>query len=370
MKPELEKRCNGFIAATEEVRKAFRWDSREALSVCAGIFCAHGRTADAERLKECRKTIEAQAGRFSRFRGKARSILCCMLALSDSPEEMMARAAGYYSLLKREFKDTEYLALSAFLLAGPEDDGRTAERIARGKEIYRRMDKDHPVLTNDMDSFFAVMLAYSKKTDDELAADLEACYKALKVKFSAGGSQTAAQILMSAAGTPEERTQRLIALYGALREAEVKYGQSAELAPLAALPLADGSVPDLVQEIKDADAFLKEQKGYGTGGIKQEERAVHAVMIVSGLYADAEKVNPSMMANTLDMLISKQKALYVSLATHALEFAARILLEAGKQQAEQKDPAESAAPEAAEGGVTETAGAGTGGAEKETAARP
>ena len=53
MKPELEKLCQDFISNRDAVGKAFRWDNSALHTVCANIFCAHGETADTERLKEC-----------------------------------------------------------------------------------------------------------------------------------------------------------------------------------------------------------------------------------------------------------------------------------------------------------------------------
>ena len=348
MKPELEKLCTEFIANREIVKEAFRWENAAVYFVCANLFCAGGRTADKDRLTECRKVISEQTGLFSKFRGKLSSVLACILALDDHPEERMALAVEYYHLLKQAFKDTEYLALAAFLLPGESEKSLVAERIARGKELYRRMDKEHPFLTNDTDSVFAVTLAFSEKTDDALIEDLEACYQVLKARFSSSGDvQTAAQILAMADGGPEEKARRVIDLYEALREAEVEYGRSSELAPLAALSLTDAPIQTLVGDIKEADEFLKGQKLYGSDEDKQ--RAMHAVMIVSDQYAGMGQVNATVMANTLDMLIAKQRSLYLSLFFHALEFAGQILANSAKDDAEDAGKESGAEAEAQQG---------------------
>ena len=338
MKPELEKRCAEFIANRDAVREAFRREDSAVYAVCANIFCARGRMADAERLKACRKIIEGQTGFFSKFRGKTNPILCSMLALADDPDDRMALVNEYYNLLKQEFKDTEYLALAAFLLTDLGEKSRMAEKIARGKELYRRMNKEHPVLTDNTDSVFAAMLAFSDRSDDELIGDVEACYQALKERFSrSGAAQTSAQILAMAPGAPGEKTQRMIGLYDALTAADVKYGASSELAPLAALSLADAPVPALVEEICEADEYLKGQKGYGSGREDREKRAMHAVMIVSDLYAGTGLVNSSVMTNTLDMLIEKQVAMYISLISNAVQFAASALLSANESKDENEN---------------------------------
>ena len=338
MKPELEKLCTEFITNLDIVKKAFKCDDSSVYSICANLFCATGRTADANHLKECRKLISERTGFFSKFRGQLRSVLSCMLALGDNPEEQMLLATEYYRLLKQHFKDTQYLALTAFLLTESREKSLVAEKIIRGKDLYRRMNKEHPYLTDNTDSVFAVSLAFSEKTDDDLIEDMEACYKFLKTYFSSSGDvQTAAQILAMADSVPEEKSQRMIDLYYTLLEEGIKYGHSSELAPLSALSLADIPTPTLVVEIKGVDEFLKTQKGYASGEIKQEQRAVHAVMIVSNQYAVTSQMNSSVMATTLDKLIANRMALYISLASQAIQAAAQILAASLNERTENSD---------------------------------
>ncbi len=350
MKPELERLCGAFVANLAAVKEAFRWDDSAVYPVCANIFCICGYEADAEQLKDRRKWMEGQTGYFSRFRGKIRPILCSMLAVTDKPEDRLALAEDYHSQLKQEFKDSDYLALAALLLAVSGGEDRIGERAARGRELFRRMDREHPMLTNQTDSVFALMLAATEKTDDALIDELEACYRALKTRFSsAGDAQSAAQVLAVADGSPEEKAQRVIDLYDALKEAEVAYGRSGELAPLAALSLTDIPIPTLVEEIKETDAFLAQQKGYGKKDMKPEERAVHAVMIVSDQYADTGMVNSSVMTRTLDTLISNQRGRNFSLAFELLQAALQVLAATqesdGKTESEVGGEAASAGPQ-------------------------
>ena len=344
MKQELEKLCTEFIANRDTVRDTFRWENAAVYPVCANLFCAGGRSAEKDRLIECRKVISEQTGLFSKFKGKLSPILSCLLALDDHPQERMALAIDYYHLLKQTFKDTEYLALIAFLLPGVGERSLMEERIARGKQLFRRMDKEHPILTNQSDSVFAMTLAFSEKNDDALIEDLEACYQALKKYFSSSDAvQTAAQILAMAVGTPEEKAQRVIDLYDALQEAGVEYGRSSELAPLAALSLTDLPLQSLVDEIKEVDAFLKDQKSYGS--VEKNQRALHAAIIVSDQYA----VNSTVMTNTLDILIAKQKSLYFSLLVNTIQVAAEILGSMSNKEADNTENRSNEAGEAQQG---------------------
>lgn len=331
MKPELEQLCAAFIANRDEVQKAFRRDNDALYPVCANLFCACGKQADAEQLQACRKVITAHTGLFSKFRGaKVRAILASVLAIGDDPEERMALAKDYYRLLKRRFKDSEYLVLAALLLTDLKGERLTEEKAVRGREIWRRMNRQHRMLTNKMDSIFAMLLAFSDKTDDEAAADLEACYQTLKTAFSSSGdAQTAAQVLSVTAGAPEEKAQRVIDLYNALQEAGVKYGKAGELPVLAALSLADVPVAVLAEEIGEADAFLAGEKGYGTKDEELKQRAMHAAMIVSDQYAGTGSVNATVTANTLNVLIAKGQAARISTLIEIAQGAAGALKGSG-----------------------------------------
>jgi len=339
LKPELEKLCQDYISNRDAVKEAFRWENDALHAVCANIFCARGKTADTERLKECPKIIKGSTGFRSKFRSrKVRSVLAAMLSsLEDKPEDRMAQANDYFRLLKRQFRGSEYLVLTAFLLADLADQTLTEEAISFGKEIYARMNRQHRILTDKTDSVFAMLMAYSGKTADELTNETETCYQALKKRFSSNGAQTAAQILSMAGGTPEEKTQRVTDLYDALHEAEIKYGHSSELAPLAALSLVDTPLSVLTEEIKEVDEFLKTQKGFsGSKNDDRAQRAMYAVMIVSDQYAGTEQVNITVMTNTIDMLIAKQQASRISIFMNLLQFAVKLLLPEEKEQSEEE----------------------------------
>ena len=341
MKEELEKRCNEYLADWEQVKAAFRWDHNDLYSVCANVFCACGKEADAERLKACIQVIKKHSRMRSRFRSrKVRAILASMLSIGDDPEARMAMANDYYLMLKRKFKSTDYLVLTAFLLADLAEKPLTEEAAERGKEIYRRMNQKHRMLTDKTDSVFAMLLASTEKSPEELTDEVEKYYQLLKDKFSQGGPvQTAAQVLCMARGTPEEKTQRMIELYDALQEAGVKYGHGEEIAPLAALSLADTPIPVLTEEIGVADEFLKTMKACGIKEKENEKRAVHAVMIVSDQYAGTDQVNVTVMTNTLDMLFAKQTASRISLGMHVGQFLLEYLF-GGKDEKEKSEPAD------------------------------
>ena len=162
MKPELEKLCEDFIANRDVVKKTFRWDNASCYPVCANVLCAYGITADPDRLKEYRDVVKKHTRPFSKFRGQVKPILSCMLAHGEDPDARMDLANDYYRLLKRKFRKSEYLVLAAFLAADLADRSLTEETAARGKEIFRLMNRNHRILTNKPDSVSAVLMALTR----------------------------------------------------------------------------------------------------------------------------------------------------------------------------------------------------------------
>ena len=214
-------------------------------------------------------------------------------------------------------------ALVAYLLTELADKDQVEEKAVRGKDIYNRMKKEHPFLTGNEDSVFAVLMAFSSRLDDELITDMEACYQALRARFSAGDAlQTVSHVLSLADGSPVLKASRVIDLYNSLRDAGIKYGRSHELSVLAALSLTDAGIPELVEDIREVDAFLKTQKGFGTFGTGSQLRAMNAALVVSDQYTVRDRANTAAMTSTLAIIIAQQMAMCAVMASTAAATAA------------------------------------------------
>ena len=272
-----------FIENRDAIRAVFRMESEYIYPVCAHIFLAADRPVEAERLEQCKALVKSSTGVFSSFRGNIKLPLVCMLATVDDPEERWSRTQRCYALLKEEFFSSEYLALAALLLSDTVPEDAVPALAARGKALYKRMQKAHPFLTGQEDSVFALLLGQSDRTDDELMEDMEACYELLDQRFPKGdGLQTASHVLALSTAAPEEKAERMIALFDAILAAGIKYGKDQQLAILAALSLGQESVDELVRGMGDLDAELAEQKGYrGFFGLDKRTRSMHDAMLLS-----------------------------------------------------------------------------------------
>ena len=315
MRDSLNRLCNQFIEARDIIRDTFKWDSTYLPPVCANLFCAAGAVPDRDRLRAGRDLINQKTGLFSSFRGHVRVPLACLLSMEDRPEEKFDQAQAVYQQLREQFFASDYLALAAFMLS---DYDCTEERIARGKRIYRLMKGEHPFLTSSEDSIFALMLAWSDQPDEELIADMEACYRVLKERFHDSNCvQTVTHILAMEKGDANAKCEKVFTLYDQISQNRGKYGRHHELAPLAALAMLDAPPDALARDMMEVDAFLERQKGYGFLGLPGKTRLMHAAMIVSDEYMPRGEVDTAALSGTVAMLIAQQMAMYAIIASSA-----------------------------------------------------
>ena len=313
-----------FIETRDAIRAAFRWESEYIYPACAHIFLAADRAVDRERLERCKAMVKSTTGPFSSFRGNIKLPLICMLAAGDEPEARWEGTERTYGLLKEAFFSSEYLALAALILSEEVPETDIPALAARGKGLYQRMKKEHPFLTGQEDSVFALLLAESQRTDDELIDDMETCYRLLDERFPKGdGLQSASHVLALSPKTPEEKVRRMIALFDGIQNAGGKYGKDRQLPILAALSLGTASEEELVRGIMDLDGLLAQQKGYkGVFSLDRRTRMMHAAMLLSLPDRQMEVVNAAAQQATLAMIAAQQALLCAVVASSAASSAA------------------------------------------------
>ena len=314
-----------FIETRDAVRAAFRMENEYIYPVCAQIFLAADKPVEIEQLERCKALVKSSTSVFSSFRGNVKLPLLCMLAAGDDPEERWDRTRRYYALLKESFYGSEYLA---FLSDAVQEEDVPA-LAARGKGLYQRMKKEHPFLTGQEDSVFALLLSQSARSDDELIEDMERCYALLKERFPSGnGLQAASHVLALSSEIPVDKTFRMIGIFNAIEEAGGKYGKDWQLPILAALSLGQRFQEDLARELLEIDALLSKRKGYkGVFGLDKRARSMHAAMLLS-LQHEAEPKQPVELVGaaaqqaTLAIIAAQQALMCAVVASSAASSAA------------------------------------------------
>ena len=319
MQNDLSTLVRRFIEARDAIRAAFKMESEYIYPVCAQIFLAADRPVEAEQLERCKALVKSTTGPFSNFRGNVRLPLLCMLAAGDEPEARWERTQRCYALLKESFFSSQYLALAALLLGDGAKEEDLPALAARGKGLYQRMKQEHPFLTGQEDSVFALLLAESPRSDDALIEDMEACYTRLDQRFPKGdGLQTASHVLALSDDAPERKVNRMLSLFDGIEAAGGKYGKDRQLPILAALSLSDGSEEALVADMLELNGLLSQEKGYkGVFGLDKRTRMMHAAMLLSLPDRQTDLVNAAAQQTTLAMIAAQQALMCAVVASSA-----------------------------------------------------
>lgn len=309
MNEKLTQICEQFIADRDAIKATFPWDDIRIIPICAMAFASRNVQVSAEKLKECRKALEQHTNIFSNFRGNTKLSVVTLLAGASDPLEKLRASMSIYSEMREFFYGSEYLAYISAVLTDMITREQAEGVAKRAKEIYNRMKKEHPFLTDNEDSAYAVLMAFSDKSDDALMKEMEQCYTMLKHRFHDSNSvQALSHVLTLASGTPEAKCEKFLALFDGLEKAGLPYGKYYQTAVLAALSILDADVETMVAEIAQADEFLEKQKGYGAFSIDRTTRLMHAVGLVSILHDAGSMTNTAATASTLQMITAQQAA--------------------------------------------------------------
>ncbi len=324
MKTSLEKICNDFITNRDIIKDTFKWDNTYLIAVCAAYLCGKNTAADKEKLLECNSTLKQQTSVFSTFRGNVQLPLVTMLSSYADPESKLTEINDIYDTLKLNFFGSEYTALVSAVISDMITASEVKKYTERGEIIYKRMKKAHPFLTGSEDSVFAVLMAFSDKSDDELIIDMEKCYNGLKKITGIGDAlQTLSHILALSEGTSEDKCCRVDELYHKILAAGRKYSTYYEISVLGALAMLSDDYDGVLNDILDADNFLASQKGYtGLLGIDKKTRLMHAVMLVTCDYSGSENASTAAITGTLAMIAAQQAAMCAVIAATAANTAA------------------------------------------------
>lgn len=302
-----------MIELRDILKKVFRFESSYIYPVCAAALLQSEEPLSEDELTHARDLVRQSTGIFSNFRSMMLMPTACYLAAHGNDTAYLHEALDLYERLKKTFRGSEYTALLSLVLPDLEDADAL---IARGHELYRQMNKAHPLLTGSEDKPAAVLMAASTKSDEDLMRDMEDAYRRLKSSISFADSnsiQTLAQML--AGGDTFAAVDRLLALLDQLDHAGRKYGKSYELSALGVLALHGPEPQQIVEDMLEADAFLREQKGYGFFGYSARTRLMHAAMLVG---ADLKHTqSPYVMTSTISMVIAMNAAMCAIAASSA-----------------------------------------------------
>lgn len=319
MNDNLKAVCDRFIRDRDAIKDVFRWENNFIIPV--GALSLRGK-ADTEKLKLCKIIVEKNTGVFSGFQGSGRLPAVIKLAAAEAPEDKFAVILEIYNVLKKYFGNSSFLAYISAVLADMVPVSEVDKLGERGKRIYKLMSEEHPFLTGSEDSPFALLFAFSEKSDEELITDMEAYYNKLKKLCNDGNTaQGLSHVFAFESGDMDVKIKRFTDLLAAVESRGRKYSKYYELSAFAALSLLPVDIETAADEIIEADAFLSEQEGYGFFGYDKKTRLMHAAMLVINSYSESAGETAA-VTGTLAMVAAQQVAMCAIIAASAASTAA------------------------------------------------
>ena len=318
-KDNIDQLTMDFINNRDIVKNVFSFDNSYIYPVAANVFCNAGVAADEAKLRECKKIIKKNAGFASYIKSYAFAVIASKLCVSPDPEAQFRKIMDIYSIIKKHFSRSSYLALLSALLA-ERSSVDAAENIAqRGKKLYNMMKKDHPFLTSSEDSVMACFMALSDKDDNALICDAEECYKLLhKFFFSTNMVQASSHVLAVSDGAPEDKVRKMTGMFNDFKAKGRKFGSNYELPVLAALSAINDEPESVIDTVISIDTFLASQKGYkGVLGIDKKTRLMHSAILTADLYQDPDNAEAAASASTIALIAAQEAAICAAIAASA-----------------------------------------------------
>ena len=286
MNTELIRRCELLVKNRKAIQSAFKWDS-EILSLAGSSFYVGlDMEADTEKLKACENILKRKAGIFSEYRGNLKMPFLCKMAVAEDPERYYEEIDSIVKQMKAlKWIETSYKVLAAITLHDYLTMDQMPAAINKMVALYQGMKANHPWITSGEDVPFAAILAASEIDTETLNNEMENCYRELSTCFhDKNAVQSLSHILAINPADTLTKCYSVEKIYSLLKEKKHKYVAGYELAVLGTLSMLDMPVEKIVEDIIEADEYLKGQKGFGNLSMGEEMRRMYAALMVMDTY--------------------------------------------------------------------------------------
>ncbi len=300
---------DGLLSANiDTIRSVFKTEYLNMQILGAFICTAQNRTADAERLRECRKIMKSKHGIFSDFRGHLQLPLVVKMSLDRDPEGYLDGLTETYRTLSKGYKlGHESRLMAALLLYDNAEAADLAQLCGRTRELYDLIRKNHPFLTDQSDMPFAALIALQGGDVEARLADTEACYQVLKSRFpmSKNAAQTVSHVLAMSSVPSEEKSAAFIRMYDEFKASKLRLPDY-YMTVLAVLVNSGISVEEAVRQTKAHEAALKQMKGFhGLFGVGAQSRRMFAAAATAmNNIPENPAVEGAVMSTVLSIIIS------------------------------------------------------------------
>jgi hypothetical protein len=239
-----------------------------------------------------------------------------MMSLKENGSEVFTNTLAVYDLMKKaKFRASDYLAVASYEIAVNSTPDMFQQVVTRAREFYSGMKARSWFNTGEDDYIFSAMLALSDINVKDGVEQIDALYQQLKPAFRAKNSvQTLAQILVIS-GNCSKTAERVLELREALKNQKIRLDKTYTIPSLGVLALLPVETDVIVQDIHEAQLFLRSQKGFGSFSVTMQELLLLASAIVAAGYAenmDNEVIKASLSTSVASIIIAQQIAVIMA----------------------------------------------------------
>lgn len=278
MNEELKKRCDIFASNREIIKKKFKWDS----DLMCLIYAGSDVTKDLDELERCERLLRENTKTLSIWRGNVKVPTVCRMVNAEDPLAYFEKVQRIYGKLNAGKKlDSDYKAITSLIISDRVSEETEDSVVARTYEIWDVMKKRHKMLTSEEDIPMAAMLAVLEKDPVLLNDRADAAFDLLADVFkSKDARQSISHVIAMLDKDIPELCEKTKKIFLELKNKKHKYSYGFEAAVLGVVASLDEDAESLADEIMWADDYLKTKKGFGTFGVSNEARRMHAALLV------------------------------------------------------------------------------------------
>ena len=307
-----------FAENVRKSKKGLGLNSAMAKRLAALLYALEGKPLDRSAIMGAYAAMKTTAGVFSVFRGNTSMFIATMSSLKGDPKALFDRTSAVYDMMKDAgFWRSDFLAIAALTVAANADPNDYQTTVGRMRSFYEGMKAQRWWNTGADDNIFAAMFALSGIDPKEGVERVEQFYNLLRPGLLAKNSVLMIAQILVAGGMPVQAADRVIALRDACRAQKIPLDRAHVLPLLGILAMLPVDVNTIVQDIKEAQAHLRAQKGFGIFSVQKQELLLYATSImVSGYAEEVESgiVTAAAATSVTNMIIAAQVAMCAALA--------------------------------------------------------
>ena len=319
MKHGIRWKLELFAENVRKAKKGLGLNVVMSKRLVALLYALDGKPIDHNAVVSSYAIVKSNTGAFSAFRGDMSICIAAMLSLKGNPETLFNRTSAVYDMMKGAgFWGSDFLAVAAYVIASNADPEDYQTTVARMRSFYEGIKAQRRLSTGADDNIFAAVLALSGIEPKQGVDSVERLYSQIRSEFlSKNSALMLAQAMVAGGMSDQASADRIIALRNAFKAQKIPLDKAYALPSLGILALFPADVNIIVQDIKEAQTFLRAQKGFGSLSVSKQEILLYAVAITaSGYTEDVESsiVTATTSTSIINIIVAMQIAMCTAMA--------------------------------------------------------